>query len=80
MENTKIKRVLNFNQGIIPGEDVRDLQEIFPEIKDSFRQRKSFDEYYYDSTKVELNINQIQSLNEICYHPKISKEEIIIEV
>ena len=60
-----MKNTLLFENGIVEGRDVRDAQEIFPELKNSFTQRKTYDEYYYKETTVELiSIAQLMTLEE----------------
>ena len=75
---SKIERVLNFNSGIIEGEIVRELQDIFKELNESFKQRKTYDEYYYTTTRVTVNISQIEKLNELHYQVLIDSEHILI--
>jgi hypothetical protein len=50
--------------GIVEGDKVRDLKDIFPEIENSFLQRKTYDEYYYSETKVEVTIDKLHILTE----------------
>ena len=75
---SKIERVLNFNSGIIEGEIVRELQDIFKELNESFKQRKTYDEYYYTTTRVTVNISQIEKLNELHYQVLIDSAYILI--
>jgi hypothetical protein len=70
-----MKRILKYEHGIISGDDVRDILRIFPEIEDKFRQRKSYDEYYFDSVEVDVDIEQIDQLSEM-FSVKISWELI----
>ena len=51
-------------EGIVEGDKVRDLKDIFPEIENSFLQRETYDEYYYSETKVELTIEKLNILTE----------------
>lgn len=76
-------RFLNFKRnghldGIISGDDMRDIIEVFPELKDSFKQRKSFDEYYFDSKEVFIDIERLQQLNDKWYDFQISSDNIFI--
>ena len=73
-----IERTLNFESGIIYGEIVRELQSVFKELNESFKQRKSYDEYYYTTTKVSLSMPQIIKLNELYYTTIIDSESILI--
>lgn len=70
-----MERTLRFNDGIIEGEVVRELQEIFPELVDSFRQRKSYDEYYYDETNIRIDLHNIEELNNLLYEIEIKPNE-----
>ena len=74
----KIERVVNFESGIIEGGVVRELQDIFKELNESFKQRKSYDEYYYTTTKVTLDISKIDKLNELLYKVVIDSKHILI--
>ena len=74
----KIERVVNFESGIIEGDVVRELQDIFKELNESFKQRKSYDEYYYTTTKVTVDISKIDKLNELFYKVVIDSEHILI--
>lgn len=72
-----MKRKLEL-EGIIIGELMRDIIEIFPETKNSFRQRKTYDEYYYDETVVEVDLERIERVND--YHLiTFSKDYIRVE-
>lgn len=73
-----MKRILNLEQGIIPGDQVRDILEVFPEIEHKFRQRKSYDEYYFDGTTVELSVEKISHLNALGFKVSINWEEVVI--
>ena len=75
-------RKLEFKDGIISGDVVRDMIKIFYDdgIDIGFTQRKSFDEYYWESENlwVYLSLEQIQQLNDLFYEVKIGNEEILI--
>lgn len=73
-----MKRNLVFEQGIIEGDTVRDILEVFPEIESSFRQRKKYDEYYYDDTVVDLTIEVMEALNNKHYKLSITSDDVII--
>jgi len=64
--------------GIISGDVMRDIIEVFPELKDSFKQRKSFDEYYFDSKEVFIDIERLEQLNGKWYDFQISSDNIFI--
>ena len=71
-------RILTLEQGIIGGDTVRDILEVFPEIENRFRQRKTYDEFYFDSATVELTIEKISSLNQLGFKVSINWEEIVL--
>ena len=74
-----IERTLNFEFSIIEGEVVRELQTVFKELNESFKQRKSYDEYYYaNNTKVTLTISKINKLNKLNYNVLIDSEYVLI--
>ncbi|MFW6220029.1 MAG: hypothetical protein ACOC33_04240 [bacterium] len=73
-----MKRKLQLLMGIIPGDMVRDILEVFPQIEDKFRQRKTYDEYYFDDTQVELTIEIINSLNQLGFVVNINWETIVL--
>jgi hypothetical protein len=73
-----MKRNLVFTSGIIGGDLVRSVTEVFPNIEDKFRQRKTYDEYYFDGGTVTLTIETIQSLNDLDLAVKINYQDIII--
>jgi hypothetical protein len=73
-----MKRNLVFTSGIISGDLVRTVAEIFPIVEDRFRQRKSYDEYYFDGCEVTVTLEAIESLNDSDLAVKINYQEIII--
>jgi hypothetical protein len=73
-----MKRKLAFYEGIKPGFFVRDIIKIIPQSESMFTQRKSFDEYYWNSIEVEIDLETISRLNEEFFHVTISQEEILI--
>tara|TARA_R110001606_G_C14845373_1_gene586375 strand:- start:44 stop:280 length:237 start_codon:yes stop_codon:yes gene_type:complete len=75
---SKEERTLNFEFSIIEGEVVRELQTVFKELNESFKQRKSYDEYYYTNTKVTLTISKINKLNKLHYNVLIDSEYVLI--
>ncbi len=70
-----MKRILNLEQGIIVGDTVRDILEVFPELESRFRQRKTYDEYYFDGANVEFTIDIIENLNQLGFNVSIGWEE-----
>jgi hypothetical protein len=73
-----MKRILNLEEGIIDGDQVRDILVVFPEIENKFRQRKTYDEYYYDGAIVELSIEIISSLNQLGFKVSINSDVVVL--
>jgi len=71
-----MKRILILEQGIIEGHIVRDILEIFPEIENKFRQRKTYDEYYFDNAIVEITIDKIERLNQLWFKVSIGQDYV----
>jgi adenosine deaminase len=59
-----MKRIVRFKDGIIPHEVMKDVVEVFPELKDNFKQRKTFLEYYYTSKDVIITLEAIEKLTD----------------
>ena len=66
------------NSGIISGDTVRELITIFPELKERFKQRKTFDEYHFYDTEVVLTLNKLELLNENDFEVIIGGNEMYI--
>lgn len=62
-----IRELIFKHGGIVSGETKRDIEEIFPNVSDKFRQRKKYDEYYFSSCDVALELNDLELLNEKGY-------------
>ncbi len=73
-----MERILNLEQVIITGDTLRDIVEVFPEIESSFRQRKTYDEYYFDGAKVTLTIEKVANLNQLGFKVSIGWEEVVL--
>lgn len=58
-----MKRKIRLSSGIIAGSDMLSLVNILPQLKDSFRQRKEFFEYYFDEIEVTLSLEDIYKLS-----------------
>lgn len=54
--------------GLIDGDSMREICEVFPELEDCFEQRKTYDEYYYKyPVSIEVSMEQIQQLMDMRY-------------
>lgn len=73
-----MKRILSLEQGIIDGDTVRDILEVFSEIENRFRQRKTYDEYYFDGATIELSIYIIAILNQLGFKVSINLKEVVL--
>jgi len=75
-----MRRELCFKQGIISGDMVRDVLSVWPHLKNSFEQRKSYDEYYYsDKVVVDISIDDLQKLSELYINININFQEIRLD-
>lgn len=74
-----MKRKIRLSSGIIGGTDMLSLVEILPQLKESFRQRKEFFEYYFDETEVTLSLEDIDKLSSEFYI-EVGYETITIQV
>lgn len=73
-----MKRLIRFNQGIIGGDDKEDLVEILPQLESSFKQRKTYHEYYFTDTEVELSLAEIERISRN-FVVLLDYEELIIK-
>ena len=73
-----MERILNIEEGIIGGDTVGDIIEVFPEIGTRFRQRKTYYEYYFDGATVVLTIEKIARLNQLGFTVSIGWEEVVL--
>jgi hypothetical protein len=74
-----MKRNIRFRDGIICGIDKVGIIEILPQLKDSFTQRKTYFEYYFEDTEVELTLEQLDTLSTE-FRITMDYEDITIEV
>jgi hypothetical protein len=71
-------RNIRFTSGIVNGDDMRDLLEILPELESSFIQRKSFDEYYFNSKSIQIDISKLDQLSSM-FLIRMNWEDITLE-
>lgn len=74
----KITRKIRFSSGIVSGDDMRDLLIFLPELEESFKQRKQFDEYYFDEKTVEISLINLDGLSNL-FSFKMNYETIILD-
>ena len=58
-----MKRTIEINEGIIMGYDVDNIIDLIPQLKDSFRQRQKFNEYYFDEIEIDITMDQLDELS-----------------
>lgn len=62
-----MKRIIRFNEGIIDGDDMRDICKILPELSSMFKTRKNYDEYYFTEVEIEITLEKINRLSDEYY-------------
>lgn len=74
-----MNRILELKDGIISGEFKRELENLFPELIDSFTRRKQFDEYYYRTKSIKIKLSILERLtNNLGHKVEIYYNTIII--
>ena len=58
-----MKRIIQFKDGIIGGVVAQEVLTILPQLESSFTQRKTYFEYYFKATEVELTLEQLDKLS-----------------
>jgi hypothetical protein len=58
-----MERIIVITEGVIMGEDKKSIVDILPQLETSFRQRKQYFEYYFDETKIEITLDQLDQLS-----------------
>ena len=74
-----MKRIIRFNQGIIGGDNKEDLVEILPQLESSFKQRKTYHEYYFTDTEVELSLEEVDKISKE-FTTLLNYEKLIIKL
>jgi uncharacterized protein YqgV (UPF0045/DUF77 family) len=66
--------------GVVEGDSMRDIIDIIPELEPTFKQRKSYDEYYFNplSTQIEVTMQQIIELSK-WYFVGFNGDRIVIK-
>ena len=65
-------------ESIISGSVVRELIEIIPDLKDSFTQRKEYDEYYFEEKEIDISLDLLQKLNNKSFFVHLNLENLLI--
>jgi hypothetical protein len=58
-----MKRTIEINDAVVAGWEMENIVNIIPQLKDSFRQRQQFNEYYFDPTQVDITMDQLEELS-----------------
>jgi hypothetical protein len=58
-----MKRTIMFSTAIVSGYDKEVVVGILPEIEDHFTQRKSYNEYYFRDTIIDLDLETLDLLS-----------------
>jgi len=74
-----MKRNIRFSDGVIGGFEKEIIVDILPQLEDSFTQRKTYFEYYFKDTEVEITLEQLDKLSDE-FRIKIDFEDITIEI
>ena len=73
-----MKRTIRFTDGIIGGVEKEMIVDILPQLEGSFRQRKTYFEYYFDETEIEITLEQLDELSKE-FIVKICWDDITID-
>jgi len=73
-----MERVIEINEAVM-GHDKLSIVDILPQLETSFRQRKQYFEYYFDETKIDITLDQIDQLSNK-FGIRISMDTITIEI
>jgi hypothetical protein len=71
-----MKRMIIIND-ILSGFDKRLLEGLLPELIGSFRQRKEFDEYYFDEIQIDLSLEKLDKLSQK-FDIRLGQDELVI--
>ena len=73
-----MERNLSFKDSLVDGETKRFFESLLPQLKNTFHQRKQYDEYFFGKEiKVDLDIGLINQISDD-YEIKITKTDIVI--
>ena len=73
-----MKKTINLMQPVISGSVVRELIEIIPDLKDSFTQRKEYDEYYFEEKEIDISLDLLQKLGDNSFMIHLNTETAFI--
>jgi hypothetical protein len=74
-----MKRTVMFSTAIVSGYDKEVVVDILPEIEEHFTQRKSYNEYYFRDTMIDLDLETLDLLSSE-YKLTLSFDGLIIYV
>ena len=73
-----MKKTINLMQPVISGSVARELIEIIPDLKDSFTQRKEYDEYYFEEKEIDISLDLLQKLGDNSFMIHLNTETAFI--
>lgn len=72
-----MKRLVLIEETLVTGDTMRKIIKVFPTLETNFKQRKNYDEYYYESSVVDFSLEDIERLIENgCQHSIISEQSL----
>jgi len=72
-------RTIIFNTGIISGYDKELISSILPDLEHSFKQRKTYHEYYFNQKVIDLDLDTLEVLSSE-YRITLNLNDLIIHV
>ena len=74
-----MKRTVVINTGVIGGYEKELIENILPQLSNSFRQRKEFWEYYFTETEIEITLEDLDKLSSE-FSVELSFDELEIKI
>jgi hypothetical protein len=62
-KNCHMTRNIRFRDGVIGGIEKVDIVDILPQLESSFTQRKTYFEFFFKETEIELTLEQLDTLS-----------------
>ena len=72
-------REVRINDSIVAGYDKELIEKIFPQLSNSFKQRKQFYEYYFKPIEIELSLEDIENISKE-YAIELNWDQLIIVI
>jgi hypothetical protein len=74
-----MRRTIMFSTAIVSGYDKEAVVDILPELEEHFTQRKTYNEYYFRDTMIDLDLETLDLLSSE-YKLTLSFDDLIIYV